>query len=247
MNSVFYDNTALSNTATEGFAFISRIDSTSNPSGTPSPASYQGSSPIVLHSDTTNGRYRFWSYLNSGWRKIGDSIKEEKIWIPAAGVNGTTVGTMWDLPTSSPATPTASNGSNVHKGVLRFADTGGELSAQTTMYLPSDFTGAIDVNIIWLTSATSGNCKWNVATAFTACDSTATDDPSFNSPSTVTTAAAGVANRITTSSITGVVATNSGANKLMHLKISRNGGDVSDTITAAADLIGVEVTIRRTI
>lgn len=247
MNSVLFDSPALANTATEGFAFISRIDSASNPSGTPSPASYQGSSPIVLQSDTSAGRYRFWSYLNSGWRKIGDSIKEEKIWLPAAGVSGTTAGTVWDLPSTSPATVLAVNGTNIHKGVLQFADTGGELSAQTTLYLPSDFTGSIDANIIWYTPATTGNCKWFLTTSFTSCDATATDDGTFNTASTVTTAAPGTANRVTTSTITGVASSGSGANKLMHLKISRNGSDASDTIANVANLIGVEITIRRTI
>ncbi len=247
MNTTIYDNSALSNTATEGFLYISRMDSSSNPSGTPTATSYQGSSPIVLQNDSSNGRYRFWSYLNSGWRKLGDSIKEEKTWLPTAGVNGTTVGTIWDLPSTSPAVAVAVNGTNIHKGVLQFAHTGGSLSAQTTLYLPSDFTGNIDANIIWYSAGTSGNCKWSLATAFTACDATATDDPSFNTASTVTTAVPGTANRIQTSTITSVTATGSGANKLMHLKISRDGSDGSDTLESAVNLVGVEITIRRTI
>jgi hypothetical protein len=70
-NSVFNDNGALSASATDGFQYISRIDSASNPSGTPT--SYNGSSPIVLQSDTVGGNYRLWAFLNSAWRNLSGS------------------------------------------------------------------------------------------------------------------------------------------------------------------------------
>lgn len=169
-----------------------------------------------------------------------------KVWLPAAGCNNATAGPFWDLPTSAAAAAACVTGTNTQKGVLDFADSG-PFSAQNGIYIPADFTGNVDVVIIWTTTATSGNCKWSVATSFTAANASATDDPSFNTASTVTTAAPGSANQVQTSSITSVTITNSGPSKLMHIKISRDGTDGSDTIAATARLIGVEVTLRRAI
>lgn len=169
-----------------------------------------------------------------------------KYWLLAAGCNGSTAGPIWDLPTSTPAVAACVTGTNIQKGVLQFADTSGGFSAQNTLYLPGDFTGAIDVRLVWTTSATSGNVKWSVSTAFTSDGSSATDDPSFNTASTVTTAVPGTANRVASSSITGITATGAATNSLFHIKVFRDGNDASDTAGATVDLIGVEITLRRT-
>lgn len=168
-----------------------------------------------------------------------------KTFLAAAGCNNATAGTFWDLPTSTPAVAACVTGTNIQKGVLQFADTSGGFSAQNTMLLPSDFTGAIDARIIWRTSATSGNVKWSLSTICTDVAATATDDPAFNTASTVTTAAPGITLRIQTSSITGVTATGCTAGSLLHLKLFRDGNDGSDTLSASVDLIGVEITTRR--
>lgn len=167
-----------------------------------------------------------------------------KVFLAAAGCNNTVAGSFWDLPTSAAAVPACVTGTNTQKGVLDFADAGAA-SAQTTMILPADFAGAIDARIIWTTSATSGNAKWSLSTICTDVNASATDDPSFNTASPVTTAAPGTANRVQTSSIAGVTATGCGAGNLLHLKILRDGTDAGDTIAATARLIGVEITIRR--
>lgn len=167
-----------------------------------------------------------------------------KVFLAAAGCNNTTAGSFWDLPTSAAAAPACVTGTNIQKGVLDFADAGAA-SAQNTLILPADFSGAIDARIIWTTSATSGNAKWSLSTICTDTAATATDDPSFNTASTVTTAAPGTANRVQTSSITSVTASGCSAGRLIHLKILRDGTDGSDTIGATARLIGVEITIRR--
>jgi hypothetical protein len=167
-----------------------------------------------------------------------------KVFLPAAGCNNTTAGSFWDLPTSTAAVPACVTGTNIQKGVLDFADSG-PFVAQNTLILPADFSGAIDARIIWTTSATSGNAKWSLATICTDVAASATDDPSFNTASTVTTAAPGTANRVQTTAIAGVTATGCTAGNLLHLKISRDGTDGSDTIGATARLVGIEITIRR--
>lgn len=169
-----------------------------------------------------------------------------KAFIVAGGCQGTTAFSNWDLPASTPAAAACVTGTVVIKGVLDFADTSGGFSAQNTIKLPGDFTGTIDAQIQWTTTATSGNVKWSLSTICTATDGTETDDPgAFNTASTVTTAAPGVASRVQTSSITSLTITGCAANELLHLRIFRDGNDAADTIAATARLVGVELTIRR--
>lgn len=168
-----------------------------------------------------------------------------KIWLPAAGCANTTAASFWDLPTSTPAVAACVTGTNTQKGVLQYADTSGGFSAQSGFLLPADWAGAIDAKIIWRTSATSGNAKFSLSTICTATDATETDDPSFNTASTVTTAAPGTTLRLQTSAITTVTITGCAASELLHLKLFRDGNDGSDTLSASLDVIGVEVTIRR--
>lgn len=164
---------------------------------------------------------------------------------PAAGCNNTTASSFWDLPTSTPAVATCVSGTNTQKAYLDFADTAGGFSAQTGFRLPPDFTGTIDAKITWLTTATSGNVKWSLSTICVATDATETDDPAFNTASTVTTAAAGVASRLQTSSITSLTITGCAASEFMHVKIFRQGDDAADTIAATARLVGVQLVLRR--
>lgn len=168
-----------------------------------------------------------------------------KVWLPTAGCNNATAGAFWDLPTATPAVAACVTGTNIQKGVLQYADTTGGFSAQTTLILPADFSGAIDARIIWRTSATTGNAKFSLSTICTDVAATATDDPAFNTASTVTTAAPGTTLRIQSSSITGVTATGCVAGNLLHLKLFRDGNDGSDTISASLDVLGVELTFRR--
>jgi len=168
-----------------------------------------------------------------------------KIWLPAAGCSNTTAASFWDLPTSTPAVAACVTGTNTQKGVLQFADTSGGFSAQNSYLLPADWTGNVDANIIWKTSATSGNAKFSLSTICTAVAASETDDPSFNTASTVTTAAPGTANRLQTSSISSVTVTGCAAGEFLHLKLFRDGNDGSDTLGASLDVIGIEITIRR--
>ncbi len=169
------------------------------------------------------------------------------IWLPAAGCNNATAASFWDLPVSTPAVATCVTGSNTQKGVLAYADTSGGFSAQTEYLLPDDWTGAgaLDAKIIWSTGATTGNAKWSLSTICTATNATETDDAAFNTASTVTTAAPGTANRLQTSTITSVTATGCAAGEFLHLKLFRDGNDGSDTIAATANLVGIELKVRR--
>jgi hypothetical protein len=172
-----------------------------------------------------------------------------KRFYPAAGCNNATAGPVWDLPTTLAAVPACVTGTNIQKGVLDFADTGGLLNAQITDALPADWTttGGLDAIVYWTTTATTGNGKWSVSTICTDVAASATDDPAFNTANTVTTAAPGTASRVQTSAITGLTTTSctTGTKMLLHLKVARDGGDASDTIGATARFIGMELTFRR--
>lgn len=175
----------------------------------------------------------------------GNSVTASfKTFLAAAGCNNATPGSFWDLPATTPAVSACVTGTNIQKGVLDFADSG-PFIAQNTMLLPADFSGGIDARIIWTTSATSGNVKWNLATICTDVAASATDDPAFNTASTVTTAVPGTTLRVQTSSIASVTITGCTAGSLLHFKISRDGTDGSDTAGATVRLIGVEITTRR--
>ncbi len=165
----------------------------------------------------------------------------KRIYFPAAGCNNATAGSVWDLPTSNPAVAACVTGTNTQKGVLNFAD-GSNLSAQLTYALPTTWSGAIDARIKWYTSATSGSAVWQLSTICVA--DAETDDPAFNTASTVTDAAKGTTLQTNDAAITGVTATGCAAGELMHLKIQRDSGHASDNLAATASLIGVELTIR---
>jgi len=168
----------------------------------------------------------------------------EKLWLPAAGCNNATAATFWDLPTANAPTPTCVTGSNTQKGVLAFPDSDGAYSAQQTLLLPSDWTGTMDAKIKWMSAITTGDVFWQVSTICVA--DAETDDPAFNTASTVADTAKGTTLQTNDAAITTVTVTGCAAGELMHLKIMRDRTNGSDTLGASsAQLIGVELTLRR--
>ena len=167
-----------------------------------------------------------------------------RAWYQAAGCNGSTAGPIWDLPSSAPAVAACVTGTNTQKGVLDFAN-GSDLSAQITHKLPSTWTGTVDANIKWFTAATTGDVVWQIQTICVA--DAETDDPAFNTASTVTDTAKGTTNQTNDASITTVTVTGCAAGELMHVKIRRDSGHASDNLADTARLIGVELVTREAI
>lgn len=164
-----------------------------------------------------------------------------RVWLPAAGCNNATAATVWDLPTTNAAAAACVTGTNTQKGVLDFAD-GSNLSAQFTHLLPTTWTGTVDARIKWFSATTSGDVVWQLAAICVA--DAETDDPAFNTASTVTDTTKGTTNQTNDASITGVTITGCAAGELMHLKIQRDSGHASDNMAGTARLIGVELTVR---
>ena len=147
-------------------------------------------------------------------------------------------------PTSNPAIVACVTGSNTQLAVAQFADAA-NLSMQGHFSLPSDFTGAIDVNGAWRTSATSGDVVWQVATICVA--DAETVDPAFNSSSTVTETAKGTTLQLNNFSISSVTITGCAASEELFFKFYRDSGHGSDTLAATAELVALRFTVRRTI
>lgn len=170
------------------------------------------------------------------------------VWIHAArcdnGAPGSTKAfTAWNVSgTTDRPVPTCLLGTNVYQAILAFGDTNAE-QAQEEYLLPSNWTGAVDVTLVWNSTATTGNVRWEVATACTAIGEAV--DPAFNTPSTVTDAAQGTASRLNTATITGVTMTGCAAGEMLWYRIRRDPADAADTLGATANLFGVTLTIRQ--
>lgn len=165
-----------------------------------------------------------------------------RLWFPAAGCSNATAGPIWDVMPTTGAVAACITGTNTQKGVLDFADGATVYQAQVTHRLPSTWTGTVDANIKWLTTAIAGDVVWQLATICVA--DAETDDPAFNTASTVTDAAKGTTNQTNDAAITTVTVTGCAASELMHVKIFRDPAHASDTLAATARLIGVELVIR---
>ena len=174
----------------------------------------------------------------------GNSVTvTSKVWLLAAGCQNATASLLWDTPTSNPAVAACVTGTNTQKGVADFADGANALSMQQTLLLPSDWTGAIDAKFKWFSATTSGDVVWQIQTSCVA--DAETDDPSWNTASTVTDTAKGTTNQTNDASITGLTATGCAAGELLHIKVTRDPAHASDNHAATARLIGVELTLRR--
>ena len=114
---------------------------------------------------------------------------------------------------------------------------------QMAYLLPGDFTGNIDITFFWFSSVTTNSVVWQVQTICVA--DAETDDPSFNTASTVTDGAKGTANQMNTASITSLTITGCAAGEMLHVRILRDPANASDTLGATARLYGVELTMRR--
>lgn len=172
-----------------------------------------------------------------------------KYWFPTAQCNGITASFNFDTPVTNAPGAACQAGTNTQKAVANFNDTTDNF-LQTTLRLPSDWTGNIDVSFKWLAVATSGTVGW--CAQFVCVADAETDDPAYpaqSSSNCVSDTAKGTASQTNDASITSVP-TSTGtcaAGELMHIQISRdaNGGAVTDSMTGDASLIGVELTLRR--
>jgi len=157
--------------------------------------------------------------------------------------NASTAARIWSLPSASAPTP-ACAGTNSWRCTLSYAD-----AATNNSYLwkrlPSTWVGQIDVVIQWYTTATTGSVVWQVATTCVA--ATEANDPTYNTPSTVTDAANGSASTLNEATITNLDVTGCAAGEMLNLKIFRDATHASDDLAAAALILGAEIRLRRAV
>ena len=171
-----------------------------------------------------------------------------KMWLGAATCQNATASLNWDTPTSAAPVAACVTGTNTQKSYADFNQTT-DNSMQTQVMLPADWTGAIDADYKWLTTATSGSVAWCLQLICVA--DAETDDPAFPAQASgncVSDTAKGTTNQTNDVSKTGITATGCAAGELMHIRLSRDPdetGAQTDTVAADARLIGVQLTLRR--
>lgn len=181
---------------------------------------------------------------NTGWRGVG-GLHVEKLWIPAAFCDHGVATSVWSTGGGGAGFPndTCDVGTNTTFGDLAFLDSG----TQTAMFsfrLPSDWTSTVDLSLVWYTTATTGNAVFQVQTGCASAGDTL--DPALNAAQLLTDAAQGVASRMNTADQTTVTMTGCVAGDLVFMKVLRDPTHASDTIAATADVVGADVTYRRT-
>ena len=146
------------------------------------------------------------------------------------------------------AAPTAvcatigSAGSN-QTALLQFVDTtlieiGGHFR------LPADWTGNIDLDLFWRTTATTGNVIWSIR-VFCVADGETLISPTIGTQQDITDAAKGTASQINTASQAAVTTTGCAADEELFWLLHRDGTAAGDTIAATADLLSFRFKLRR--
>lgn len=166
-----------------------------------------------------------------------------KQYVKACVTEGGSYNPYWDTAATNAPTATDEFGTNTNLCVESFPDPGPAYMWQH-FALPSDWTGAVDVRFIWRTSATTGNVVWTVQGACVAAGGSI--DPVLGNSSSVTSAAQATTNRVSIATLSGVTMTGCSAGNVWFYRIARDGTNASDTLAAAAELLGVEITYRRT-
>lgn len=164
----------------------------------------------------------------------------------AAMCQDTTADTGFNLEGSGTPTATCVAGTNIRDGTLSFADAALS-SVQGSFWLPEDWTGAIDLQLVWKGSAAStNNVDWRIETICVA--DAETMDPAFNTAQDFTDAGKGTANQTNKAEQTSITTTGCAADEMFFFQFSRDGADgTNDLYAAAAELIVLRFKIRRTL
>lgn len=163
-------------------------------------------------------------------------------YIPMAGCNNATPGSVWDLPTSNAAVPTCRTGTNTQKGTLDFAD-GSSLSAQYHDMLTEDWTGVIDAVVVWESSTTTGDVVFQLAIA--CAGDGESDDPAFTDDVFTADTAKGTGNQYNMTASNTITTTGTcAASKIMHARLKRDSAHASDTMAGTARGVGLYLKLR---
>lgn len=122
--------------------------------------------------------------------------------------------------------------------VTAFADTATRIGLRGGFMVPKNYVSGAAFKVVWNTTATSGNAKWDVDYRAVATDGTESADQAGTQQAvTTTTAASGTASRLTTTTIT-PTAGNFVADDFVEFELFRDGAG-ADTIAATLVLFGL--------
>lgn len=129
--------------------------------------------------------------------------------------------------------------------VLDFDD-GTDESAEFGFFMPRHYAGGgITVTIGWAaTSATSGNCIWDVAFKSVSDDADDLDTKAFAAANSVTDATASASGEAAYATVTftdGADMDSIAAGEYGRMRITRDADNASDTMTGDAELVFVEI------
>jgi hypothetical protein len=173
--------------------------------------------------------------LTTNCAKIQGNFLIHREMIAAAGNNNGVCSTLYN----TSITPTVHAGSNVTECQIPMAD--GDAVQPPPILLPLDWTGAVDVGILFSDASTSGTVIFNVATACSPVNGTATDDTAFNTPQVLgTITLKRPANGQWLATITGINTAGCTASQSLQLKIMRT----KDSAAGAANVRAYSITYR---
>jgi hypothetical protein len=162
-----------------------------------------------------------------------------KTYASSAICNNTAADSAWNLPTSAAPTVSCRTGTNTQEGTLNFADAD---SAQFSLPLASDWTGAIDARLIFFSRDTRGTVIFQIATSCTATSGSTVDDIAFNTADVFTTITLNAtANAQWETNKTSINVTGCSPLNTLQVKISR----AKDTASSRVSVKGLELTVRR--
>lgn len=172
-------------------------------------------------------------------------------WLPMA--IGTPGGAYEDGAWNSDIAPTYTDrfDTNTRLATVRFhnsttTSTGGQ-HLYRQFALPTDCVvtaGSMSARVFFFSTSTGGNVVFQLATSFTADDTSL--NPAWNTAATVTQAQK-AANLMNVATITSLSMTGAASGSMMNLDFYRDPNHASDTSTGHCEVFGVELTYRRAI
>lgn len=120
--------------------------------------------------------------------------------------------------------------------VAVFNDTATRLGLRGGFTVPKNYVGGAKVIVVWTSTATAGNCVWDIDYRTVAGnDTTSLDQAGTEESASVTDAAPGAAHRRLEAEIA-LTAANFAADDEVEFELFRDGADGADTMAAAAIL-----------
>lgn len=160
----------------------------------------------------------------------------------AANCQGTAAALGFAAAASGAPTAACVSGASTIYGVAQFADAA-SASVQGNFSLPPDWTGNLDFDLRWRSSATSGSVVWQLQTACAA--EGESGDPAWNAAQTLTDAAQAVAWRFNDAALAAVTTAGCAPGEQFFFKFLRDPAHAGDTLGATAELLWLRFKLRR--